>query len=127
MDIKKIEWLPPPKLEPGEKHLNCCQKTLIACREVMGISEEEAEKLGFYFGGGMHHGGPCGPVSAVLMLLGSLYGGDESNVDCGKVFLIKFAEANNGSWLCSDIKDAEHIRCEAAIAFAIDYVKKLTS
>jgi hypothetical protein len=40
MDVKKIEWLEPPALEPGEKHLNCCQKTLIACRDIIGISEE---------------------------------------------------------------------------------------
>ena len=127
MELSKVNWLEPPAVEPGEKHLNCCQRTLIACRDVLGISEYEAEKLGFCFGGGMRHGGPCGPVSAALMLLGHMYGGDEGNIDCGKEFLIKFAEANNGSWLCSDIKDEEHARCEAAIQFAIDYIKKLSS
>jgi C_GCAxxG_C_C family probable redox protein len=127
MDVKKIEWLEPPALEPGEKHLNCCQKTLIACRDIIGISEEEAERLGTYFGGGMRYGGVCGPVSAVLMILGKLYGGDDGSVDFGKDFMIEFAKANNNSWLCEDIRDEEHTRCDAAIEYAIEYVKKLTS
>ena len=124
MDVNKIEWLAPPELEPGEKHLNCCQRTLIACHEIMGISEEDAERLGTYFGGGMRHGGPCGPVSAVLMILGKLYGADD---DRGKDFMIEFAKAHKNSWLCGDIRDEEHTLCEGAIEYAIEYVKKLTS
>ena len=124
MDLEKVEWLSPPALEPGEKHLNCCQQTLIAGCELLGVSPEEAERLGYYFGGGMRCGGTCGPVNAVLMILGHLYGDDPACADYGKDFLIAFAQAN-GSWLCSDIKDEEHIRCEAAIEFAKDYLNKL--
>ena len=127
MELSKIEWLEPPELEPGEeKHLNCCQQVLIAGCDILGVSPEQAERMGAYFGGGMRCGGTCGPVNATLMLLGQLYGDDPKCVDYGKDFLIAFAEAN-GSWLCSDIKDEEHVRCEAAIEFAKEYIKKLTS
>lgn len=126
MDLSKVEWLDAPVPEPGEKHINCFQKTLIEGCHILGISPEQAERIGVYFGGGMRCGGTCGPVNATLLLLGQLYGDDPAHVDAGKDFLIAFAEAN-GSWLCSEIKDEEHTRCEAAIEFAKDYIKKLTS
>lgn len=126
MDLSKIKWLDAPIAEPGEKHMNCFQQTLVEGCRILGISPEQAERMGVYFGGGMCCGGTCGPVNATLLLLGQLYGGDPVHADAGKEFLIAFAGAN-GSWLCSDIKDEEHFRCEAAIAFAKEYIKKLTS
>lgn len=124
MDWEKVEWLNPPELEPGEKHLNCCQQVLMANCDLLGVTEAEAEAMGAYFGGGMRCGGTCGPVNATLMILGKLYGEDPEKIDMGKEFLIEFAKAN-GSWLCCDIKDEEHVRCEAAIQFAKDYINKL--
>lgn len=124
MDLKEIMWLDAPEPEPGEKHLNCCQQTLIACCDLLGVSPEQAERMGTYFGGGMRCGGTCGPVNAALLLLGQMFGDDPACADYGKEFLTAFAEAN-GSWLCSDIRDEEHIRCDKAIRFANDYIKKL--
>lgn len=124
MDLSKIEWLNPPETAPGEKHPNCCQKTLLGCCDAVGMTPEQAERLGAYFGGGMRCGGICGPAAAGLMLLGQLYGDDPAEVDRGKEFLIAFAGAN-GTWLCSELRDEEHVRCEAAIQFAIDYIRAL--
>lgn len=124
MDLSKVEWLEPPETEPGEKHLNCCQKTLAGCCDILGMTPEEAEGLGAYFGGGLRCGEICGPAAAALMLLGRIYGGDPAQVDQGKDFLIAFAKAN-GTWLCSELRDEDHVRCEAAIQFAIDYVRAL--
>ena len=123
MDVSKIEWMEPPPAEPGApEHLNCFQQTLTAGADILGIGQEQAKNMGAYFGGGMRCGGTCGPVNAALLLLGQLYGTDPSHADEGKDFLLAFAEANGGSWLCEDIRDEEHIRCEAAIRFAQDYI-----
>lgn len=125
MDLSKVEWLEAPAPEPGaEKHLNCFQRTLMVGSHILGITPEQAERMGTYFGGGMRCGGTCGPVNAALLLLGQLYGDDPAHRDCGKEFLIAFAQAN-GSWLCKDIRDEEHVRCDAAIKFACDYINKL--
>ena len=124
-DLDQVEWLGAPEPKPGEpEHLNCFQRTLMPHCDLLGMSEEEAKRIGAYFGGGMRAQGTCGPVNATLLLLGALYGTDPEKKDAGKEFLIAFAKAN-GSWLCSDIRDEEHSRCNQAVAFAQDYMNKL--
>lgn len=121
-DLEKVEWLGTPDPKPGEpEHLNCFQRTLMPNCDLLGITEEEAKRIGRYFGGGMRAQGTCGPVNAVLLLLGAIYGDDQEAKDAGKDFLIAFARAN-GSWLCADIRDEEHIKCNAAIDFALQYI-----
>ena len=121
-DLDKVEWLETPEKKPDEpEHLNCFQRTLMPNCDLLGITEEEAKRMGTYFGGGMRAQGTCGPVNAVLLLLGAIYGNDEEYKDAGKNFLISFARAN-GSWLCADIRDEEHNRCNAAIEFAKQYI-----
>ena len=127
MFLDQINWLGTPEPKPGEpEHLNCFQRTLIPNCDLLGITEEQAKKMGTYFGGGMRAQGTCGPVNATLLLLGALYGNDKEKQDAGKDFLIAYAE-KNGSWMCSDIRDEEHIRCNAAIDFAIEYMNRLRS
>jgi len=127
LDLEKVEWLNGPEPKPGEpEHLNCFQRTLIPNCDLLGITPEQAKRIGAYFGGGMRAQGTCGPVNATLLLLGALYGTDQEKKDAGKDFLIAYAKAN-GSWLCSDIRDEEHIRCNAAIEFAKDYIKRIRS
>ena len=122
IDLNNVEWLGVPEPKPGEpEHLNCFQRTLIPHCDLLGISEEEAKRMGTYFGGGMRAQGTCGPVNAVLLLLGAIYGNDKEYQDAGKEFLIAYAK-NNGSWLCKDIRDEEHIKCNAAIEFAKQYI-----
>lgn len=128
MDYREIKWMEAPPEQPGgEKHLNCFQRTLMANCDILGISQAQCEQMGAYFGGGMGCGGTCGPVNATLLLLGQLFGDDPTRKDAGKEFLVAFAKANGGSWLCSDIRDEDHVRCEAAIAFAAAYIEKLVS
>ncbi|MBQ9030161.1 MAG: C_GCAxxG_C_C family protein [Parasporobacterium sp.] len=125
LDLNAVEWLGAPERKPGEpEHLNCFQRTLMPNCRILGISEEEAKRMGTYFGGGMRAQGTCGPVNAVLLLLGEIYGNDQASADKGKEFLIEFAKAN-GSWLCSDIRDEEHKHCEAAIEFAKAYIERI--
>ena len=124
MDINKIEWLTPPEPRPGEEeHLNCFQKTIIPFHDVLGMTEEEAKSIGSYFGGGMRAQGTCGPVNATLLILGRIYGNDRDKQDAGKDFIIEYAKAN-GSFLCADIRDDEHVKCEAAIEFAKEYIRQ---
>ena len=124
-DLDKIEWLGTPEHKEGEEeHLNCFQRTLIPYSEILGISEDQAKRIGSYFGGGMRAQGTCGPANAALMILGALYGNDPEKQDAGKEFLIRFAQAN-GSWLCCDIRDEDHVNCNAAIEFAKEYVAQL--
>lgn len=122
LNLENVQWLGVPDPKPGEaEHLNCFQRTIMPNCDLLGISEEQAKKIGRYFGGGMRAQGTCGPVNAVLLLLGAMYGDDKEAKDAGKDFLIAFAKANK-SWLCADIRDEEHKNCEAAIAFAQQYI-----
>ncbi len=123
MDLSHIEWLPaPPAGEGASEHLNCFQRVLVPCSDLLGTDEAHAKRAGAYFGGGLGHGGLCGPAAAGLLLLGELYGGDPARVDEGKRFLLAFAGVN-GSWLCDDIRDEPHVRCERAIRFTLDYIE----
>lgn len=124
-DLEHVEWLGAPEPKPGEEeHLNCFQRTLMPNCDLLGITEEQAKKMGTYFGGGMRAQGTCGPVNAVLLILGTIYGNDPAAADKGKEFLIEYAKAN-GSWLCADIRDEDHLKCNEAIEFAKAYINKL--
>ena len=82
LDLDKVEWLETPEKKPDEpEHLNCFQRTLMPNCDLLGITEEEAKRMGTYFGGGMRAQGTCGPVIAVLLLLGAIYGNDEEYKD----------------------------------------------
>ena len=46
-DLQKIEWLGAPDSKPGEpEHLNCFQKTLMPNSDLLGISEDDAKRMG---------------------------------------------------------------------------------
>lgn len=53
-------------------HYNCAQSVLIPFAQEMGMTEEQAYKLGSNFGSGMRHGSTCGAVTGALMVLGLL-------------------------------------------------------
>lgn len=124
LDLSKVEWLDIPEPEPGgEPHVNCFQRTLLAFCGRMGLSEEKAMGMGSYFGGGMRCGGTCGPVNAGLLILGWRFGNDPAAANLGREYLEAFAEAS-GSWLCSDIRDEEHTRCDGAIDWAVRWLEE---
>ncbi len=61
-----------------EKRFLCSQSVLAAFSELCGLEEKEALRLGSCFGTGMRRGEVCGACTGSLMVLGLLYGQDES-------------------------------------------------
>ena len=61
-------------LEYYEQHYHCSQAVLAAFAEDVGLTEEQALKLGGCFGGGMCEGEVCGACTGALMALGLKYG-----------------------------------------------------
>ena len=56
--------------ERTDVHYNCCQSVLVAFAEDIGLTEEQAYRLGANFGGGMRCGSVCGALTGALMVLG---------------------------------------------------------
>ena len=103
---------------------NCCQAVIMCCAERYGLTEEQAYRLGAFFGGGMRCGEVCGAVSGALMGLGLEYG-DENNRQCGKskAFLKAFKDAH-GSILCRELLEKNQKKmCPTFINFAAKYLE----
>lgn len=81
-----------------EKHYNCAQSVLVPFAGEMGLSEEQAYKLGAHFGSGMRHGSTCGALSAALMVLGAMgYGEQEAQA------LLRAFREKNGCTDCAHL------------------------
>ncbi len=63
----------------NEKHFHCSQAVFAAFADELGISEEQALKIGACFGSGMNEGEVCGCVTGALMAIGLKYG--QSDID----------------------------------------------
>lgn len=89
------------------QRFHCSQAILAAFSEELGITEEQALKLGGCFGGGMCKGEVCGACTGALMALGLKYGQSEINDlksrsktnEVAVFFLEKFRD-ENGSYIC---------------------------
>ena len=90
---------------------NCAQAVSVAFCDVTGLDEKFAAKLASPFGGGMGRlREVCGAVSGMLMVLGYLYGYDNSDDSDKKMQVYtqvqelanKFREIN-GSIICREI------------------------
>lgn len=89
---------------------HCSQAVIVAFAEELGITDEQALKLGGCFGGGMCKGEVCGACTGALMALGLKYGQSEvedleSRAKASEVavqFLDTFAK-ENGSYICKEI------------------------
>jgi len=107
---------------------NCCQSVIMCCAEKFGLTEEQAYRLGAFFGGGFRCEEVCGAVSGAVMGLGLAYG-DENNRECGKSkeFLEAFKQ-EFGSILCRDIIQPEgqekKALCPTYIKFAANYLEE---
>ena len=103
---------------------NCCQAVFMSCCEKFGITQDQAWRLGAFFGGGFRRGEVCGAVSGAIMALGMAYG-DENNRQCGKSkeFLRDFEE-KFGSVLCRELL-AKHQKkmCPELIRFVAEYLE----
>ena len=90
---------------------NCAQALAVAFCDVTGMEKKTAAKLAAPFGGGMGRMREvCGAVSGMFMVLGALYGYDNSDADSKKKELYQQVQAlaeqfrqENGSIICREI------------------------
>ena len=93
-----------------EQKYHCSQAVLAAFAEDLGLTEEQALKLGGCFGGGMCKGEVCGACTGALMALGLKYGqcSEEdinSRLKTNEVtdrFMSEFKK-ENGSFMCREL------------------------
>ncbi|WP_405268449.1 C-GCAxxG-C-C family protein [Methanobrevibacter sp.] len=97
----------------------CSQAVFATFSQDLGLSEEQALKIGACFGSGMRKGEVCGACTGALMALGLKYGESKakSNEVCEK-FLDEF-EKENGSYICRDLLNCD-IRTEEGVKYALD-------
>ena len=90
---------------------NCAQAVAVAFTDLTGMDKALAAKLAAPFGGGMGRMREvCGAVSGMFMVLGILYGYDNSDADSKKKELYQQVQAlaekfkaENGSIICREI------------------------
>ena len=90
---------------------NCAQAVAVAFCDVTGMDRKTAAKLASPFGGGMGRMREvCGAVSGMYMVLGNIYGYDNSDADSKKKELYKQVQElaeqfkqENGSIICREI------------------------
>ena len=105
---------------------HCSQAVLAAYAPELGITEEQALKLGACFGTGMRKGEVCGACTGALMVLGLMYGqfnkeDTESRMRANKVnveMMNDFAE-KCGSYICNDLLGCD-ISTPEGVKFAKD-------
>ena len=93
-----------------EQRYHCSQAVLVAFAEELGLTEEQALKLGGCFGGGMCKGEVCGACTGALMALGLKYGQSDiedmesrqKTNDVTVEFLDMF-QKENGSYICREL------------------------
>lgn len=90
---------------------NCAQALTVAFCDVTGMDKKEAARLAAPFGGGMGRMREvCGAVSGMFMVLGTLYGYDNSDDNASKKQLYQDVQMlaeqfrqENGSIICREI------------------------
>ena len=90
---------------------NCAQAVAVAFCDLTGMDAKTAARMASPFGGGMGRMREvCGAVSGMFMVLGCLYGYDNSDADSHKKELYKQVQAlaekfkeENGSIICREI------------------------
>lgn len=89
---------------------HCSQSVLAAYADELGLTEEQALKLGGCMGSGLRKGEVCGACLGALMVLGLKYGqADKADLEsrmkanqASDSFLEEF-EKRNGSYICNDL------------------------
>jgi len=89
---------------------HCSQSVFAAYAEELGITEEQALKIGYCFNSGMRKGEVCGACSGALMVLGAKYGQSdkddlESRIKANTLtaaFLDSF-QKENSSYICNQL------------------------
>ena len=108
-------------------HYNCCQAVLIPFAAEMGITEEQAYKMGAHFGSGMRHGSTCGAITGALMVLGML-GYDEQTATA----LLRSTRQSHGALDCATLLRTSHEagiprkqHCDGLVFEMVQTVEKL--
>ena len=101
-----------------EKYV-CSQAVFAAFSPELGLSKEQALKIGACFGSGMRKGEVCGACTGALMALGLKYGEskEKSNEVC-KRFLEEF-KRKNGSYICNELLKCD-ITTPEGVQHAVD-------
>lgn len=110
----------------GQKY-HCSQAVLAAFADEIGLTEQQALKLGGCFGAGMCKGEVCGACTGALMALGMKYGqcevmDMESRVktnEVTKAFLDAFRK-ENGSYICRELLKCD-LSTENGRKYAIEH------
>lgn len=105
---------------------HCSQAVFAAFAEELGITEQQALKIGACFGSGMRQGEVCGACTGALMALGLKYGQcNNEDIDARlktnevtDKFLSEFKK-ENGSYMCKELLKCD-IRTEEGIATAFE-------
>lgn len=111
------------------RKFHCSQAVFAAFAEELGITEEQALKIGACFGSGMRKGEVCGACTGALMALGLKYGqcNEEDTNSRSKTnevtdrFMAEFVK-ENGSYMCKELLGCD-ISTEEGITIALE--KKL--
>ena len=92
------------------KRYYCSQAVLAAFAEELGITREQALRVGACFGGGMCKAEVCGACTGALMALGLKYGmcedGDLESKQRANSYAVKFLDEFarlNGSYICREL------------------------
>ena len=84
-------------------HYNCCQAVLVPFAAEMGVTEEQAYKMGAHFGSGMRHGSTCGAITGALMALGMM-GYDEA----AAAEILRSVRQGHGALDCATLLRTSH-------------------
>lgn len=111
------------------RKFHCSQAVFAAFSEELGLTEEQALKIGACFGSGMRKGEVCGACTGALMALGLKYGQTseddiDSRLKTNEVtdkFMAEFKK-ENGSYICKELLGCD-LATDEGIATALE--KKL--
>ena len=106
-----------------EQKYHCSQAVLAAFANELGLTEQQALKLGGCFGAGMCKGEVCGACTGALMALGLKHGqcdvddlaSRKKTNDVTVSFLDEF-QKTNGSYICREL-----LKCNLATQEGIEY------
>jgi len=76
------------------RHYNCAQALLVAFSDEIGMTGEQADRLGMGFGSGMMHGSTCGTITAALMIMGMKGYGRQEAAEMLSAFRAKHQEVS---------------------------------
>ena len=96
------------------KRYYCSQAVLAAFAEELGLTKEQALRVGACFGGGMCKAEVCGACTGALMALGLKYGmcedGDYDSKQRANSYAVHFLDEfakQNGSYICRELLDCD--------------------